>query len=248
MKKYIKLLFVAMSVLMLPVMDADAKGFSSSRSSFSSSRSSGFSSSRSSSSSSSFSSSRSSGSGFSSGSKPSALKPSSGLSSSSGKSSSGFSSSKQKSAFEIAQQRKAITPPPPKDTFVNDFKKNNAGKYPSTFATPPASRPTYIPPVTKHDGKDRPIEYNPQTRSYGFFDDFGKFMVYDAITDLALGAFQKEQTVYVQKTEELKKAEEKATAEELKQKETEENIMTGVFVFVGAAFLVMLFIGIKSTL
>jgi hypothetical protein len=248
-----------MSVLMLPVMDADAKGFSSSRSSFSSSRSSGFSSSRSSSSSSGFSSSRSSGSGFSSGSKPSAVKPStgfssssskpsSGFSSSSGKSSSGFSFSKPKSAFEIAQQRKSITPPPPKDTFVNDFKKNNAGKYPSTFATPPASRPTYIPPVTKHDGKDRPIEYNPQTRSYGFFDDFGKFMVYDAITDLALGAFQKEQTVYVQKTEELKKAEEKATAEELKQKETEENIMTGVFVFVGAAFLVMLFIGIKSTL
>ena len=240
MKKYIKLLIVAMSVLMLPVMDADAKGFSSSRSSFSSSRSSGFSSSRSSSSSSGFSSSRSSSSGFSSGSKPSAVKPSTGFSS---------SSSKPKSAFEIAQQRKAITPPPPKDTFVNDFKKNNAGKYPSTFATPPASRPTYIPPVTKHNGKDRPVEYNPQTRSYGFFDDLGKFMVYDAITDLALGAFQKEQTVYVQKTEELKKAEEKAVQQEkenLKKAEEDSNFLMIVACVVGGVFLVFLVIALSS--
>lgn len=248
-----------MSVLMLPVMDADAKGFSSSRSSFSSSRSSGFSSSRSSSSSSGFSSSRSSSSGFSSGSKPSAVKPSTGFSSSSRKpssgfssssgSSSGFSSSKPKSAFEIAQQRKAITPPPPKDTFVNDFKKNNAGKYPSTFATPPASRPTYIPPVTKHNGKDRPVEYNPQTRSYGFFDDLGKFMVYDAITDLALGAFQKEQTVYVQKTEELKKAEEKAVQQEkenLKKAEEDSNFLMIVACVVGGVFLVFLVIALSS--
>jgi len=227
MKKYIKLLIVAMSVLMLPVMDADAKGFSSSRSSFSSGRSS-------------FSSSTS---------KPSAVKPSSGFSSSNSKPNTVAPKiPAQKSAFEIAQQRKAITPPPPKDTFVNDFKKNNTGKYPSMFNTKPSIRPNYIPPVTTYNNRERQIEYNPQTRSYGFFDDFGKFMVYDAITDIALGAFQKEQTVYVQKTEELKKAEEKATAEELKQKESEENIMTGVFVFVGAAFLVMLFVVIKSTL
>lgn len=48
-------------------------------------------------------------------------------------------------------------------------------------------------------------------------------MVYDAITDIALGAFQKEQKVYVQTSEELKKAEEKAKADEaVRQKEMEE--------------------------
>jgi len=197
---------------MLPVMDANGKGFSSSRSGGFSSRSSGFSSSRSSG----FSSSRSSG--FSSSSKPSAVKPSTGFSSSSSKPSSSGSVSKPnvapKSAFQIAQQRQALTPPPPKDKYISDFKQKYSSKYPTTFNTPPSTRPTYIPPVTNYNGKQREVEYNPQTRSYGFFDDLGKFMVYDAITDIALGAFQKEEKVYIQTSEQLKKDEQTAKVNE----------------------------------
>lgn len=80
---------------------------------------------------------------------------------------------------------------------MNDFKRDNAAKYPTTFTTQPASRPTYIPPATTYNGSSRPVEYNPQTRSYGFFDDFGKFLVYDAITDIALDAFKKDEVRYV---------------------------------------------------
>jgi hypothetical protein len=79
---------------------------------------------------------------------------------------------------------------------VEDFKKQNAAKYPTTFDTPPATRPAYIPPTTNYNGQPRQIEYNPQTRSYGFFDDLGKFMIYDAITDIALDSFKKDTVAY----------------------------------------------------
>ena len=213
MKKYITYLILGISMILLPVMDANGKGFSSSRSS--SSR--GFSSSRSSSSSSS---------------KPSAVKPSSsGFSSSSSKpnSSGSVSSPKPKSAFEISQQRKAITPPPPKDKFVSDFKQKNASKYPTTFNTQPATRPNYIPPSTNYNGRDREVQYNPQTRSYGFFDDFGKFMVYDAITDLALGQFKTQEKVYIQTTEQLKKEE---TIAKVSEEENHNTIIFVVWLFI----------------
>lgn len=202
-------------MILLPAMDANGKGFSSSRSSSRSSSSSGFSSSRSSSSS-----------------KPSVVKPfSSGFSSSSSKpnSSGSVSSPKPKSAFEISQQRQALTPPPPKDKFVSDFKQKNASKYPTTFATPPSTRPNYIPPSTNYNGRNRDVQYNPQTRSYGFFDDFGKFMVYDAITDLALNQFKTEEKVYIQTSEQLKKEE---TIAKVNEEENHNTIIFVVWLFI----------------
>lgn len=224
MKKYITYLILGLSLILLPAIDTEAKT--------SSSRSSGFSSRSSSSSKPS--------SGFSSSRKPSAVKPSSsGFSSSSSKpnSSGSVSSPKPKNAFEISQQRKAITPPPPKDKFVSDFKQQNASKYPTTFNTQPTSRPNYIPPVTNYNGKNREVQYNPQTRSYGFFDDFGKFMVYDAITDLALGQFKTQEKVYIQTTEQLKKEEEIA-----KVNEENENTILGI-IAVLSTFCVIFAIG-----
>lgn len=215
MKKYIKYLILGLSMILLPAMDANGKGFSSSRSSSRSSSSSGFSSSRSSSSS-----------------KPSVVKPfSSGFSSSSSKpnSSGSVSSPKPKSAFEISQQRQALTPPPPKDKFVSDFKQKNASKYPTTFATPPSTRPNYIPPSTNYNGRNRDVQYNPQTRSYGFFDDFGKFMVYDAITDLALNQFKTEEKVYIQTSEQLKKEE---TIAKVNEEENHNTIIFVVWLFI----------------
>ena len=253
MKNKLKFLIACVSLLLIPVTETYAKkssfggsrGFSSSRSS--SSRSSGFSSNRSSSKPSSVKPS----SGFSSSSsKPNVVKPSTGFSSSSSKPSSNNSvklPSAPKSAFQIAQERKALIPPPPKDKYVSDFKKNNASKYPTTFNTPPATRPNYIPPVTNFGGKEREIRYNPETRSYGFFDDLGKFMIYDAITDIALGAFQKEQTVYVEKASTLEKEqkdavekEQRATAVKEKIAEDNKNFFLG---FLGVSIFVVCSLG-----
>lgn len=181
------------------IMAKGSSSFSSRSSSFSSSSrssSSGFSSNRSSSSS-------------SSSSKPS-FSSSSG--SSSGKSS--YSNSKPKSSFDYAQQRQSLTPPKPKNDYVNDFKAKNAAKFPTTFETKPATRPSYIPPTATYNGQSRSIDYNPQTRSYGFFDDLGKFMVYDAITDLALKSFDNDEKIYVQNVSNLKEMELAAQQEE----------------------------------
>lgn len=197
--KSLKTLLLSAMLLVLPTSTIFAKG-----SSFSSGRSSG--SSRSSSSSS-FS--RSTPSvpktpSFSSGrtTTPSAppSKPS-GFSSSSSKPSTTVPSttSKPKTSFDHAQQRVALPPPmKPKETYVNDFKAANAAKYPTTFATPPAQRPSYIPPTTVHNNVNYPIQYNPATQSYGFFDGLGKFMVYDAITNMAMKSFESDSRAHNQ--------------------------------------------------
>lgn len=130
-------------------------------------------------------------SGFSSNaSKPSTVKP---------------SPTAPKNAFDKSQAARSIkppTPPKPKEQYVSDFKKNNESKYPTKFTTPPASRPSYIPPTTAYNGQQREIYYNQSAGGYGFMNTLGQFMIYDAITDIALGSFQKDQTVYVQQTKE----------------------------------------------
>lgn len=176
MKKLIQYLTIAILAL-TSVSDIYAKTSSSGRSS-------GFRSSSSSSSS------RSSGGFSSSSSKPSSVKP---------------SVSQPKTAFDKSQTARAIkppTPPKPKEQYISEFKKNNESKYPTRFSTPPAQRPSYIPPTTVYNGQQRPIYYNQQAGGYGFLNTLGQFMIYDAITDVALGAFQKDQTVYVQQTKE----------------------------------------------
>jgi hypothetical protein len=196
MKTCTKYIITVVLAFLLPFGMTEGKGFSSSRSGGSSS------SSRSSFSSGSRSTPSVSKPSFSSGSstKPSTSvsKPSTGFSNSNSKTSTSSSAPRQKSSFDYAQQRQSLTPPKPKEQYVSDFKKNNAAKYPTTFTTPPASRPNYIPPTTTYGGQQRPIEYNTQTQSYGFFDGLGKFMIYDAITNMATNSFQKEHTVYVQ--------------------------------------------------
>jgi len=179
MKTLIKYLTITL-VALTPLSEINAKSRS-----FGSSRSFSSSSSRSSSSSS-----RPSGGFSSSSSKPSSVKP---------------SSSQSKSAFDKSQTARAIrppTPPKPKEQYIEEFKKNNASKYPTRFSTPPTQRPSYIPPTTTYNGQQQPIYYNQQAGGYGFLNTLGQFMIYDAITDVALGAFQKDQTVYVQQTKE----------------------------------------------
>lgn len=97
---------------------------------------------------------------------------------------------------------------------MKDFEAKNASKYPTTFASQPSTRPSYIKPTTTYNGRVRNVEYNASTGSYGFFDDLGKFMVYSAITDVALDAFKDDEKVYVQKTAELDKEHAEAVAAE----------------------------------
>ena len=141
----------------------------------------------------------------SSSSRPSTPSTSSGKNgfSSSSNSSKSSSSTPKRSAFDVAAQRKAITPPAPKEKFVENFKAQNAGKYPTTFASQPATRPAYVPQTTTYQGQQRNIEYNQQAGGYGFMNGLGQFMIYDAITDMAFGAHEKEKVVYVEKTKAL---------------------------------------------
>lgn len=221
-----KFILSILLTLLMPFSAILAKGFSSSRSS-----SSGGFSSRSSSSSSG---------GFSSRSSSGSTSSKSGFSSSSSSTSkpsfSGSSSSKPKSSFDYAQQRQSLTPPKPKNEYVNDFKAKNANKYPTTFDTKPATRPSYIPPTTNYNGTNRPIEYNPATRSYGFFDDLGKFMIYDAITDIALNNFKNDEKIYVQNVSELNKQE----AVALQQENDESNVTNFFLWFFGIAIGIMI--------
>jgi len=183
----------------------NAKGSSSFSSSRSSSSSSGFSSSRSSGSSG-FSSSRSSGSsssaGFSSSrsSTPSAPK-SSGFSSSSGSSTGkgwfGGSSSTPKNSFDHSSQRSSLTPFKPKEQYVSEFKAQNANKYPTTFSSPPAQRPSYIPQTTVINNTHYPITYNQSAGGYGFVNALGAFVLYDAISDMAVHNYQRDAAAHV---------------------------------------------------
>ena len=171
---------------------SSSSGFSSSRSSGSS----GFSSSRSSGSSSSggFSSNRSSGS--SSTPKSSGFSSSSG--SSTGKSWFGGSSSSSKNSFDHSAQRTKLTPFKPKEQYVSEFKAQNANKYPTTFTTPPAQRPAYIPQTTVVNNVHYPITYNQSAGGYGFVNALGTFMLYDAISDMAAHNYQRDAAAHVQ--------------------------------------------------
>jgi hypothetical protein len=216
----IRTITFALIALLIPVQFVDAKGSSSSgRSSFSSSSSRSSSPSRSS-----FSSSSSS--------KPSAptTKPSAILPK---------TSTTQKNAFDKSQAARSVTPPKPKTEYVADFKKANAGKYPTTFSTPPAQRPTYIPQRTTYNGAPREVVYNQQSGGYGFFDDLGKFMIYDALTDMAFNSHKQEEVRYVQAVNEQQKVTGVA------QEEQSTNwigwvLGIGLFIFLGITVLALM--------
>lgn len=184
MKSAFKYIAVALMAF-LPLSQLDAKGSSGGgRSSFSSSPRT-----------STPSVSKPSGFSSSSSTKPSAVKPTTSVA--------------PKTAFDKSQAARSIrppTPPKPKSEYINEFRTQNASKYPTKFATPPATRPNYIPESTVVGGQQRPIIYNQSAGGYGFMDGLGQFMIYDAITDMASNAFQKDQVVYVQQAKEHENA------------------------------------------
>lgn len=207
MKKTISTLLVLSMMLLGVSFDTYAKGGSSGggrSSSSSSSGRSGFSSSSSSGSRSGFSSGSSSSgskSGFSSGSSSSGstTKPSSGFSSgsSTSKPSSGFSSSgststgttkSSSSAINNYNSSKTVAPVKSKADFMADFKKQNEAKYPNSFTSQPSTRPSYIPASTTVNGTSHNVDWNPTTRSYGYYNG-PVFVAYDPIHVIGSSAY-----------------------------------------------------------
>jgi hypothetical protein len=196
MKKTISTIMVLSMMFLGVSFDMYAKGSSSSggRSSSSSSGSrssssrpsSGFSS-GSSKPSSGFSSSSSStpkpgGSGFSSGTP---TKPSSGFSTSS----TGTGTSKASSnAINNYNSSKTVAPVKSKTDFMADFRKTNEAKYPNTFTSQPTSRPTYIPSTTKVGSTSYNVDWNPTTRSYGYYSGT-MFVPYDPVMVIGSSAY-----------------------------------------------------------
>ena len=223
MKSALKYIVCALMALM-PLSDLDAKGFSSRSSS---SRSFSSSSSRSTPS-------VSKPSGFSSSStKPSAVKPS--------------TTTAPKNAFDKSQAARYVAPPPPikpKNEYISDFRKNNASKYPTKFSTPPATRPSYVPPTTTYQGQQREIVYNQSAGGYGFMDGLGQFMIYDAITDMASNAFKKDETVYIQQSKEYDAAlkQQQIVAQQKDEEWTGMEIFLTVLVVGFGLFIVVAFI------
>ncbi len=192
-----------------------SSGFSSSKpSSSSSSRSSGFSSpSKSTTSSGPSSSSKSSG--FSSPSKPSPSysspsKPSSSSSISSSSKSSGFSfgnSSAPKTVTSVskisdvdaaASQKLAISGG--SKTTKQQAQESYKQKYSSTFEKEPVTRPNYIPNETRVGNTTYHVVYDNRYHGYGYYDSFGRWMLYDAMADAAMASVimsQPQRTVYV---------------------------------------------------
>lgn len=95
----------------------------------------------------------------------------------------------------------AATPPKSRDAYVSEFKKANETKYPTKFASEPASRPSYIP--SSYNGA--PVTYNAGMGGYGYTNALGQFMLYDALTDIAAAQYvsyaaQPRPAVYAQPT------------------------------------------------
>jgi len=172
MKSYILIAVVAMFTFCEPLF---SKGSSGSRSSFSRSSSSSFKSTPKVSTSKP--SSKPSAVTTSSTSTPTATKPSS---------KSNVATQKYKSSTDKVVYEKAVksgTAFKTKDEAVSSFKTNHGAKYTSTFPKEPVTRPTYIPQTTNVGGRDYNVSYNQDRGGYGYMNNLGTFMMFDAMTD-----------------------------------------------------------------
>lgn len=73
-----------------------------------------------------------------------------------------------------------------RDEAAKDFQAKHAKEYPSKFDKEPAKRPGYIPSSTQVDGHTYNITYNSRYGGYGYFDPFGRWMLYDAMRDMMM--------------------------------------------------------------
>lgn len=74
-----------------------------------------------------------------------------------------------------------------------DFKKKNAAKYTSTYASQPASRPGHIPASYASGGTTYNISYNQGYGGYGYMGVGGSWIMYNAMGDVAMASYYNRQ-------------------------------------------------------
>lgn len=74
-----------------------------------------------------------------------------------------------------------------------DFKKNNAAKYASTYASQPSSRPGHIPQTYASGGSTYNISYNQGYGGYGYMGLSGSWIMYNAMADVAMTGYYRRQ-------------------------------------------------------
>lgn len=80
---------------------------------------------------------------------------------------------------------------------VVDFKRKNSGKYKSTYAKKPDERPKHIPETYKDkSGNTYNVTYNQDRGGYGYMGPSGRWIMYDAMTDIAMMSLLMRQNDY----------------------------------------------------
>ncbi len=74
-----------------------------------------------------------------------------------------------------------------------DYKKKNAAKYTSTYASQPATRPGHIPQTTMVGGTQTTIIYNQGHGGYGYMGVGGSWIGYNAMGDVAMAGYYNRQ-------------------------------------------------------
>jgi len=76
------------------------------------------------------------------------------------------------------------------------FKQKYASTYTSTYATQPTTRPSHIPQTTKIGDKNVNITYNVNRGGYGYMSPSGSWIMYDAMSDVAMMSMLMRQNSY----------------------------------------------------
>lgn len=74
-----------------------------------------------------------------------------------------------------------------KESAIDAFKKENAGKFTSKYEKEPSTRPTHIPQSTTVDGRSVTVNYNSNYGGYGYMHPvLGTWIMYDMMSDAAM--------------------------------------------------------------
>lgn len=76
---------------------------------------------------------------------------------------------------------------------ATDFKKKNAAKYGSSYATKPATRPGHIPQSYASGGTTYNISYHQGYGGYGYMGPLGSWIAYNAMADMAMAPYYNRQ-------------------------------------------------------
>jgi hypothetical protein len=90
----------------------------------------------------------------------------------------------QQKSFETA--KKNGTSFKTKSAASTAFKQKHYAKYPAKYASKPATRPAHVPQSTSVGGVNYNVSYNAGYGGYGYMGAGGRWMMYDAMTDVIM--------------------------------------------------------------